>query len=375
MTQVFVQVFTHLKDKPKADQAVAMLQRIASLVKPIMRKHNWNLPVLAEFFPESANLLVCGVILGFSGVSLIKLDVNMGQKICLRLRPAHAPDTFYDEEDVVQTMLHELTHNVHGPHDEKFYKFLSGLQDEYDALQRSGYAGEGFFSKGHRVGADVSHDLPPHLARLKALEAAEKRRQSSRVLGSGGRLGGRMNTKGLSPRELAAQAAERRTRDEKACASGALANQEAEKAAKESVEDHIIDLTVDDSDSEEVLMVEPKMPLAGPSKAAAIPLTKRIPAPTSTKLSSISHAAPITGASGSSTRNKVPPKTSPRASTQWPCSICTLLNDSVALQCDACFTVRPPDLSLGWACLACGEVGIPHERWMCQFCGTVKTSS
>jgi hypothetical protein len=99
----------------------------------------------------------------------------------------------------------QLTHNVHGPHDEKFYKFLSGLQDEYDALQRSGYAGEGFFSEGHRVGADVPHDLPPHLARLKALEAAEKRRQTSRVLGSGGRLGGRINTKGLSPRELAAQ--------------------------------------------------------------------------------------------------------------------------------------------------------------------------
>jgi len=94
---------------------------------------------------------------------------------------------------------------VHGPHDEKFYKFLSELQDEYDTLQRSGYAGEGFFTKGERVGLGVSHDLPPHLARLKALEAAEKRKQISRVLAGSGRLGGRINTKGLSPRELAAQ--------------------------------------------------------------------------------------------------------------------------------------------------------------------------
>ena len=96
---------------------------------------------------------------------------------------------------------------MHGPHDEKFYKFLSELQDEYDALQRSGYAGEGFFTKGKRVGLGVSHDLPPHQARLKALEAAEKRRQISRVLGGpgGNRLGGRISTKGLSPRELAAQ--------------------------------------------------------------------------------------------------------------------------------------------------------------------------
>lgn len=56
------------------------------------------------------------------------------------------------------------------------------------------------------MGANVSHDLPPHLARLKALEAAEKRKQTTRILGSGGRLGGRTaNAQGMSPRELAAQ--------------------------------------------------------------------------------------------------------------------------------------------------------------------------
>jgi hypothetical protein len=56
------------------------------------------------------------------------------------------------------------------------------------------------------VGVGVSHDLPPHLARQRALEAAEKRRQMTRVLGGGGRLGGRpVNTAGLSPRELAAR--------------------------------------------------------------------------------------------------------------------------------------------------------------------------
>lgn len=35
-------------------------------------------------------------------------DVNGGQKILLRLRPASAPDTFYDEEDIIHTMLHEV---------------------------------------------------------------------------------------------------------------------------------------------------------------------------------------------------------------------------------------------------------------------------
>lgn len=56
-TNTFVKMFTHLKDRPRADKALPLLQRIASLVKPIMRKHGWLLPVLSEFFPESPNLV------------------------------------------------------------------------------------------------------------------------------------------------------------------------------------------------------------------------------------------------------------------------------------------------------------------------------
>lgn len=57
MQDAFVKSFTHLKDRPKADHALQLLQRTASLVKPIMRNHEWVLPVLSEFFPESPNLL------------------------------------------------------------------------------------------------------------------------------------------------------------------------------------------------------------------------------------------------------------------------------------------------------------------------------
>ena len=38
----------------------------------------------------------------------VRIDINGGEKILLRLRPAHAPDTFYDEEEIVHTMLHEV---------------------------------------------------------------------------------------------------------------------------------------------------------------------------------------------------------------------------------------------------------------------------
>lgn len=57
MSETLVKLHTHLKDRPNADRALHMLQRVASLVKPVMKKHKWVLPVLSEFFPESPNLL------------------------------------------------------------------------------------------------------------------------------------------------------------------------------------------------------------------------------------------------------------------------------------------------------------------------------
>ena len=97
---------------------------------------------------------------------------------------------------------------MHGPHDDKFYKILAGLQDEYDASRQSGYAGEGFYSEGRRLGGK-SHNVSQHVSRTKALEAAEKRRQNSHILGNApNRLGGAGRNYGLSPREMAARVIE-----------------------------------------------------------------------------------------------------------------------------------------------------------------------
>ncbi|GBE77546.1 WLM domain-containing protein [Sparassis latifolia] len=378
MPEVFVKSFTHLKDRPKADQALPLLQRVASLVKPIMRKHGWTLPVLAEFFPESPNL--------------VGLNINGGQKILLRLRPAHAPDTFFEEDDIVHVMLHELTHNVHGPHNDEFYKYLAGLEDEYDALKRSGYSGEGFFSKGQRLGTNVSHNLPAHLARQRALEAAEKRRRLNFLMSGGGRLGGIRS--GKSPRQLAAEAAERRTRDDKACASGATAAREAEKAAKESVEDKVIDLTLD-SDSEPEVVISDSEPSAagtpiitvrqtddhsGHSSSTGTPKRRPVRSMRSGKPSSSRTPPPSPSASISRHGPAISrPAIPPSSDGEWACPRCTLVNDALNLQCAACLLVRPPveDRATpeGWTCLACGEADNPHQFWSCRFCGSIKPQS
>ena len=41
--------------------------------------------------------------------------MNGGQKIFLRLRPARADDTFYDTEQVVLVMLHEVRPSTRDP--------------------------------------------------------------------------------------------------------------------------------------------------------------------------------------------------------------------------------------------------------------------
>ncbi|KAF3355968.1 hypothetical protein VdG1_06706 [Verticillium dahliae VDG1] len=100
-----VQAYSHLADFPRAGEALTTLKKVASLVKPIMRARRWRVGELAEFYPEQHNLL--------------GLNVNRGQRILLRLRHPGDRAQFVTIEQVVDTMLHELSHIVHGPHDGK----------------------------------------------------------------------------------------------------------------------------------------------------------------------------------------------------------------------------------------------------------------
>ncbi|EWC48046.1 hypothetical protein DRE_02625 [Drechslerella stenobrocha 248] len=188
--------FFHLTGYSNAPQALDILKRVASLVKPIMRRHGFRIARLAEFYPEmEPNLL--GLNTSFPGSRALPI-------IQLRLRHSHDSRVFLDYDHVVDTMLHELSHCVHGPHDDKFWALFRSLQSEY--------TGEGFLGNGQALGGAPKglHNLE---AKRKAREAAERRRKGEqglgRLLGSGSlgpirwiiEGGGSGSTSTLKPRD------------------------------------------------------------------------------------------------------------------------------------------------------------------------------
>ncbi|KAL8830895.1 MAG: hypothetical protein Q9170_005526 [Blastenia crenularia] len=335
-----VSEYQHEKSRPREAEALQTLRKVASLVKPIMRQRGWRVGILTEFYPPEQNLL--------------GLNWNRGQKICLRLRYPGDERQFLPLEQVVDTMLHELCHNVHGPHNEAFHNLWNQLRDEHEALIRKGYTGEGFLSEGRKLGGGT-HRIPMHEAQRRARAAAEKRR--TLTAGSGQKLGGSGLQRGQDIRKVIADAAQRRIDIMRGCADTSTAR------VKE-----IIDLTdhsgvktkaEDDDANEEAIMLayidliqEEEREKYGKDY---LPPSKENPAGSY-------QSSPIKSEPGTSSKPLIPCATKPAPagasipthifdlddpasaadfSSSWTCNICTLVNPPNYLSCDACGTDRP----------------------------------
>ncbi|OAA73853.1 wlm [Cordyceps fumosorosea ARSEF 2679] len=200
--------YVHLARLPRADDALQMLRRVASAVKPIMRNHQWRVGELAEFYPNNANLL--------------GLNVNRGQQICLRLRYANDQTLFLGLDMVIDTMLHELCHNVHGPHNADFHALWEALRDEHLRLTLSGYSGASFLSRGRRLGGGAPAGVSVY-ERGRVMSNGVVAVAGRRLGGGGGGAAGRPAA--LTPemrRAAAAEAAERRKRALEGCGASTL---------------------------------------------------------------------------------------------------------------------------------------------------------
>ncbi|KAI5776520.1 Zn-finger in Ran binding protein and others domain-containing protein [Geopyxis carbonaria] len=355
--------YTHLTDKPASAAALTLLRKVASLVKPIMLARGYHVGTLGEFFPAQTNLL--------------GININGGQKILLRLRPHYDAGRFLPEAAVVHTMLHELTHNVHGPHDERFYKLLGELTAEYEKLRASGYSGEGFYSDGKRLGG---RRVPAAEARHRAALAAQRRLQMGN--GGGRRLGGVQPAPRPGPtmRERLAAAAERRARDQQTCG----ATQDTGRIEREAGREQGTRTTAEDDDAADREYME-----AALAQIAEMEKQERgwrevdgvvwIDDDDDDAMVAAVEAVEAGMAAEAGARG-------------WDCGVCTLINQEPALQCGACGAVRgehtvptavnrpppppppPPPRSSTWECHQCG-LHNDEQWWTCEVCGVMKLSS
>lgn len=331
-----------LKKLQNSTEALNILRRIGNFVRPIMMKHGWKLPLLVEMYPKQENLL--------------GLNVNKGKKIALRLRRPYNDLDFIDEESIVETMLHELAHNLRGPHDEIFFQHLETLTQEYhDLRSNKTLPGLGFMSTGRTLGG----------SNVGGLNDIGRRRNFVRLNGSGSnRIGGHANSN-LSPREAAAAAAHRRKVISMGCPSHNVtstqeANEEQERqeliqgveviTIEDEDDDDDEDNDDDDDGDDDFQIIEDRSAKKKEESDDEIEVTsvKRL-------------KREKEGSNSYQSKN-------------WNCQRCTLLNDRYAETCNACQTIRPGIAC--WICRSCQHrmIGAFADFWCCTKCQTVKVA-
>ena len=172
-----------------------------------------------------------------------------------------------------------------------------------------------------------------------------------------------------------------RAADEKKCASGTLAHQEAERAARDSHHNDAIDLTGNDNFDIDNYDFSDDIEIVSDSRHASRPTNPFQPhrdLPSGSGPRTAQRPPDLNG----STKPGPPPvnnATRPDTWSTWTCPTCTLVNRPYALQCEACSGKRPQApisaANAGWTCGVCGEEGMEHSFWSCRFCGSVKPES
>ncbi|KAG6491776.1 DNA-dependent metalloprotease WSS1-like isoform X1 [Zingiber officinale] len=321
--------------KPGEDEARRLLDRIAKQVQPIMRRRKWKVKLLSEFYPTNP--------------ALLGLNVGGGVEVKLRLRRPGREWDFFPFEQVLDTMLHELCHIVHGPHNASFYKLWDELRKECDELVAKGITGtgQGFDTLGRRLGG---FSVQPSVSSLRqaAVDAAAKRARTGALLPSGpNRLGGNSEIMGaLSPIQAAAMAAERRLYDDIWCGSVSEEINLIESITE--ISKHPAPEIGESSNSNG----EKKGDLGGTGKIEKGWTNLHSKGKGEESTSSITFdRATMPGGSMSPY-----PKHDTDDKVIWECSKCTLFNQPLGLTCEACGAPKPK------------AAESKFKTWSCKFC-------
>ncbi|QHS73771.1 metalloendopeptidase WSS1 [Saccharomyces paradoxus] len=224
-----------LQCKPNKEDALNLIKEIANKVSYLMKENNFKVVSLVEFYPRDQRLL--------------GMNVNHGFKIMLRLRCPKDEFQFLPMESIMGTMLHELTHNVFGPHDKKFYDKLDDLIGRQWVIEQRGLY-DTFLGNGQRLGGrtnSCSNRYP--MTGISTNTGIVRRRGKGVKLGSLHPEGVSSKDRGKSPRELAALAAERRYRDDRWC--GEMKNNK-DQIISDNNNDLLEVVILDDDEEEEM---------------------------------------------------------------------------------------------------------------------------
>lgn len=238
-----------------------------------------------------------------------------------------------------------LCHNVIGPHNRAFHNLWDQLRDEHEALLMRGYTGEGFLSKGQKLGGSR---VPIDEVRRKARASAEQRR--SGTTSSGQRLGGAPPERGAHISKIRADAAQRRNSVTKGCgdSNGSLSIQVTEEASRNGFRTQ-----AEADDAEEMAIIQALIESIQDEErrkygTAYEPPSQENPAGphqnwekfvASSRDQTVTPAYPeVSSSEGANNRTYADP---------WTCPVCTLENLPSFLCCDVCAAERPIPVSEG----------------------------
>lgn len=341
-----ITAYSHLHTFPRADEALRTLKRVVSLAQPLMRARGWRVGLLSEMYPERENLL--------------GLNLNQGETILLRLRPADDPGAFLPFSKVVDAMLHELAHIVYLDHDDRFNALWDQLREELDALTAKGFTGEPFLGRGRRLGG---RNVPHHeLLRLARIEA--QRRRPAAAAGTGGvhRLGGGPPPRpGRDLRDAILESIERRRAwSERGCANNHYRSERDRAALSQAWTRSGFRSRPDEDAADEAAFAQALWELVQEDERrrygdSYLPPSAQNPFGSRCR-SSRRHRrrGSIDEYSGSRADSPPPLRRNPRARPPprsperrdfWACDLCTLHNPLRATECGACGSARPAQAS------------------------------
>ena len=328
-------------------------------------------------------------------------------------------------ENIVDTLLHELTHIVQGPHDATFQKIWDELRTECEALIAKGYTGEGFIGKGQVVGGRRMPVEEAHrLARRRAEEQYSRTKRAAGTIGH--LLGGKKPASGSDIRGVIAEAADRRSTVIRGCPTEShdvinLTDKYGHGGRRITADDHdadndeltkaLIDLLQNDeerklnglpplgasSDSPIPIYDSPQSSRTGRSAQSAPPVPGNKPSsvpptsrpvdrfgrPISRLVNEADHrrsasansrqhppAAPAPTSSNSSYSQRPQPRPQPRPQTTmpvsavWSCNVCTLDNLLHHEKCEACDNPRPAHVmgDFNYGQWASGSTPVPQKQ-------------